>query len=148
MVALYLLLLPVVTFIHGQTYDCTLLNPVRDSLAEATLVEYYTSPVPFTFKEYDIFQPQCFHCSSQGRQICASGYKGVETYGIASGSVERVSLVTNLPYVYGLGENVGNTSTTVIAVATLREANLTSECTTDHVFDHYNYLISFLANEK
>ncbi|UJR23286.1 hypothetical protein I4U23_026302 [Adineta vaga] len=122
---LLLLLLSIVTFICGQIDDCTLMNPVQDLRAEAALVQYYKSPVPYTFTEIDFFQPQCFHCTSQKRQICASGYKGVETYGIASGSVDRISLVTNLPYIYGLGENVGNISTSVLAVTTLRQPNLT-----------------------
>ena len=144
MTSLYALLLSIFTLVHGQSNDCVLLNPIRDAQGEMVLMDYYTSPSPFTFSEFRFFQPQCFHCQSQGRQICASDYKGAETYGIASGSVERVSLVTNLPYIFGLGENVGKASTTVVSVATLRESNLTSEFTISDEIVHVRNRIDFV----
>jgi len=99
---------------------CQFLNLVRDPAAETALVDFYHNNEPFTFKETNFFQPQCLLCGSLGGELCF-GYKGGSSYGITSGTINSVVLVSNLPYIYSLGENVGNSSTTVYAIAALRE---------------------------
>jgi hypothetical protein len=100
--------------------DCRFLNSIRDPSAETALLEFYANSEPFTFEESNFFQPQCLLCESLGGEVCF-GYKGGASYGIPSNTINAVRLVTNLPYIYSLGENVGVSSTRVYAIATLRE---------------------------
>jgi hypothetical protein len=99
---------------------CQFLNSVRDPAAETAVTEFFDNNEPFTFKETNFFQPQCLLCESLNGEVCF-GYKGGSSYGITSGTINSVVLVTNLPYIYSLGENVGSSVTTVYAIAALRE---------------------------
>jgi hypothetical protein len=100
--------------------DCRFLNPIRDSSAESALLDFVNNSEPFTFKETNFFQPQCLLCESRDGEVCF-GYKGGASYRITSGTINSIRLITNLPYIYSLGENVGKSYTTVYAVAALRE---------------------------
>ena len=100
--------------------DCQFLNSVRDPSAETALSEFFGNSEPFTFKETNFFQPQCLLCESLRGEICF-GYKGGSSYGVTSGTINSVRLVTNLPYIYSLGENVGASVTTIDTIAALRE---------------------------
>ena len=71
-------------------------------------------------KKVIFFQPQCVLCEQFSGQVCFD-YKGGTLYGIASGSVNVTRLITNLPYIYSLGENVGAFYTTVYSIGVLRE---------------------------
>lgn len=127
MATAFYLLLSISVVVYSQPAGCTFLNPVRDATAETALLSYDASSSPYNFSEADILQPQCLYCASRALQVCAPDYEGVETFGIASDSVEKVFLVTNLPYIFAVGEYVDNTSTSVLVVATLRQPNLTSK---------------------
>jgi len=100
--------------------DCRFLNPIHDPSAETALLDFFSNSEPFIFKENNFFQPQCLLCEKLGGQVCF-GYKGGTSYEIMSGTINVTRLVTNLPYVYSLGENVGALYTTVYAIAALRE---------------------------
>jgi hypothetical protein len=97
--------------------NCEYLNPIQDSSAETALLDFFYNNEPFIFKENNFFQPQCLLCEKFGGQVCF-GYKG--------GTINVTRLVTNLPYIYSLGENVGALYTTVYAIAALREDLLIS----------------------
>lgn len=100
--------------------DCRFLNPIHDSSAEIALLDFFNNSEPFVFKENNFFQPQCLLCEKFSGQVCFD-YKGGASYGITSGTINVTRLVTNLPYIYSLGENVGALYTTVYAIAALRE---------------------------
>ncbi|CAF0808871.1 unnamed protein product [Adineta ricciae] len=100
--------------------NCRFLNPVRDSSAETALMNFFYMNTSFIFKESNFFQPQCLLCENEGGLVCF-GYKGGSSYGIAAGSIKSVRLITNLPYLYSLGENVGASVTTIDTIAVLRE---------------------------
>lgn len=105
--------------------DCQYLNPIEDLSAETALLNFFSNNEPFIFKENDFFQPQCLLCRKFGGQVCF-GYKGGSSYGITSGTINVTRLITNLPYIYSLGENVGSIYTTVYAIGALREDLLVS----------------------
>ena len=100
--------------------ECRFLNEVHDPSAESALVEFFYVNEPFTLRETNFFQPQCLLCQSLQGEVCF-GYKGGSLYGVTSGTINRVRLVTNLPYIYSLGEKVGAAVTTVDAIGALRE---------------------------
>ena len=112
------LFLPVATI--DPPSNCRFLNPVRDSAAETALMDFFYMNTSFVFKESNFFQSQCLLCENQGGLVCF-GYKGGSSYGVAAGSIKSVRLVTNLPYLYSLGENVGALVTTIDTIAVLRE---------------------------
>jgi hypothetical protein len=84
------------------------------------LLDFFDNSELFVFKENNYFQPQCLLCEKLGEQVCF-GYKSGASYGIKSGTINVTRLVTNLPYIYSLGENVAALYTTVYAVGALRE---------------------------
>ncbi|CAF0851874.1 unnamed protein product [Adineta ricciae] len=114
----------VALFLAAATIDpppnCRFLNPVHDSSAETALMDFFYMNTSFIFRESNFFQPQCLLCENEGGLVCF-GYKGGSSYGIATGSIKSVRLITNLPYLYSLGENVGASVTTIDTIAVLRE---------------------------
>lgn len=99
---------------------CRFLNPIRDPIAENALLEYYHNSEPFKFNEIVLFQPQCLLCENSRKELCV-GYKGGAVYGVKSGNINTVQLVTNLPYIYSLTRKIGASSTVVSTIFTLRE---------------------------
>jgi hypothetical protein len=102
------------------SHDFQFLNPIGDPSAEATLLKYYYNNESITFKEINYFQPQCLLRDDRSKQVCF-GYKSGTSYGIASGTIKNVHLITNLPYIYSLGQNVGTLLNMIDVVFTLRE---------------------------
>ena len=118
-VVLHVILLSTFNAVDPPT-GCRFLNPIRDPTAERALVDYFDKSEPFIFSETNFYQPQCLLCESIGGQVCF-GYRGGASYGVKSGTMKTVRLVSNLPYLYTLGANVGALYTTVTAIVALRE---------------------------
>ncbi|CAF1508175.1 unnamed protein product, partial [Adineta steineri] len=91
------------------------LNPIGDVSSTTDLVNFFHNNGSFIFQEKYYFQPQCLLCENTNEKFCF-GYKNGARYDLVS----SVHLITNLPYIYALGDNVGSKDTTVDAIAILR----------------------------
>ncbi|CAF0845677.1 unnamed protein product [Adineta steineri] len=94
---------------------CRFLNPIGDVSSTTDLVNFFHNNGSFIFQEKYYFQPQCLLCENTNEKFCF-GYKNGARYDLVS----SVHLITNLPYIYALGDNVGSKDTTVDAIAILR----------------------------